>query len=91
MREKDWLKNNIRSVIAIVWTVASVGIFVILLFKQVKANDTTASMVITSIVGITNFVLGYYFGSSKAQNDNSNANNTTTLSTPKEEPPTTTQ
>lgn len=67
-----WLKENIRSVVAILWTLASITIFFILLFKQITANDTISSMLITSIVGITNFILGYYFGSSKAQNDNAN-------------------
>ena len=63
--KKTWLKDNIRSIIAILWTLASITIFIILLFKVTKTNDATTSMIITSVVGIINFILGYYYGSSK--------------------------
>ncbi len=66
MKEKNWLKDNIRSVLAIMWTAAGIVTFFIILFKEVKTNDNTTSMIITSLVGIVNFILGYYFGSSKS-------------------------
>lgn len=86
MKEKGWLKENIRSVIAILWTLEAMAIFIILLFKPTLLNETIASMVITSIVGIVNFVLGYYFGSSKSQNDILKGENKTEVTVTKTEP-----
>ena len=70
MKNNYWLKENIRSVIAFMWTLCGICIFIIILFKDVKTDDKTTFMIINSMLGIMGFILGYYFGASKTQSEN---------------------
>ena len=60
-----WLKNNIRSLIALLFTLGVLGIFVLMLFRPIKTADNLSLIIVTSIINIYTFILGYYFGSSK--------------------------
>lgn len=70
MKNKNWLKDNIRSTIALLWTLCTISVFIIILFKDIKSDDKTTFMIINSLMGIMGFVLGYYFGASKTQSEN---------------------
>lgn len=73
MKDKDWLKDNIRSVLAILWSIWGMVIYLVVLFKDVKSDDKTTFLIVNSVFGITTFILGYYFGASKPQTDNRNS------------------
>jgi len=73
MKDKDWLKDNIRSVLAIIWSIWGMVIYLVVLFKDVKSDDKTTFLIVNSVFGITTFILGYYFGASKPQTDNRNS------------------
>jgi hypothetical protein len=66
MKRENWLRDNIRSLIALMWTACGISIFIIILFKDIKADDKITFMIINSMVGIMSFILGYYFGASKS-------------------------
>jgi hypothetical protein len=56
------LRENISSVIALLWTVAAISIFTILIYQGDKSvKDTVQNIII--------LILGYYYGSTRAMND----------------------
>lgn len=60
-----WLQNNIRSLIALIFSIGSLVIFIIMLRYPVKTADNMTLIIVTSICNMEVFVLGYYFGSTK--------------------------
>jgi len=69
IHKKGWLKDNVTSVLTIIWTLAAVGIFYSILYKEIKADDNTTNQLMQGIFGISMFILGYYFAASKGIND----------------------
>lgn len=63
--EKDWLKNNITPLLAILWTVIAGIVIVVCLFKDVKSDEKLTYVIVGSVVNIVTFILGYYYGASK--------------------------
>ena len=56
------LRENISSIIALVWTLAAIVIFTILIYQGDKSiKDTVQNIII--------LILGYYYGSTRAMND----------------------
>ena len=83
MKKEGWLKNNISSLVTIWWCLTSTIILLIILCSPVSANDKEHIMILQMINSIMTFILGYYFGSSKTQNEKAKAefeNKTTTES-----------
>lgn len=68
---KNFLKDNIRSILAITLVAGALGISYVGLFRDVRANDTLTNQIVTAVWNTVIFVLGYYFGASKLQTDNS--------------------
>jgi hypothetical protein len=58
----SWLRNNVSSIIALLWCVAAISIFIMLIFQGDKSIKET-------VQNITILILGYYFGSTRAMND----------------------
>ena len=59
-----------RSIIALMWSVGTIAMFFVILTKDIKSEDKTTFMIINSVMGIMGFILGYYFGASKTQSEN---------------------
>lgn len=73
MKKEGWLKNNIRSILAVTWSVWAMIVFLVVLEKDVKSDDKTTFLIVNSVFGITTFILGYYFGASKTQSENTSS------------------
>lgn len=72
---EGWLKENITSVLAIMWSVFAFVILMVVLTKEIKSDDKTVYLIIGGVFGIINFVIGYYYGASKSKpSDNINKN-----------------
>lgn len=69
MENKNWLKEHIVELLAIIGVVQNVFIMLLVLFKMVRASDSTTLMILTSSNGICLAVLMFYFGSSKGSKD----------------------
>lgn len=68
MRDNQWLKNNIRSILAIMWSIAGISIFLYGMFSD-KSNENLRGQIISLIQAIVMFTLGYYYSDSKSKND----------------------
>lgn len=56
------IRDNISSIIALLWTVAAITIFTILIYQGDKSiKDTIQNIII--------LILGYYYGSTRVMND----------------------
>lgn len=56
------LRDNISSIIALIWTLAAITIFTILIYQGDKSiKDTVQNIII--------LILGYYYGSTRVMND----------------------
>lgn len=69
MNKKNWLSENIASVIAISFLMNTFCIFYLVLLKQVKTSDSTTITIIQTISNILMLIVGFYFGSSKSGKD----------------------
>ena len=69
MKRKDWLKDNITSLLAILWSAASIVIFFIILTKDIKSDDKLTYLIIANQNSIVLLILGYYYVSSKIMTD----------------------
>lgn len=81
-----WLNHNITSILAILWSVFAFVILMVVLTKDIKSDDKTVYLIIGGVLGIINFVIGYYYGASKskpADVSNTNQNNTNNQTTTK--------
>jgi succinate dehydrogenase hydrophobic anchor subunit len=66
---KDWLKEHITAILAVLFTVGFFGVIFIVLTRDVKTNENTTYSILASLSSIIIFILGYYFGSSKTMNE----------------------
>lgn len=63
--KKDWLSNNIRSVLAIAVTAFNFIVVMVLLIGNTKASEVEKTTIIGTLSNIEIVVLSYFFGSSK--------------------------
>lgn len=69
MKRKDWFHDNIIGLIAMGFTLFTFVVYGIVLFKDVKATETTTITVLTSITNMELLILGFYFVSSKSNKE----------------------
>lgn len=67
--KKNWLSENIVSLLALVWTVFTILIFVMILFRNVKTTDATTITILSTVSNVELIVLTYYFSSTKNSKD----------------------
>jgi len=60
----NWLNNNIAPIIAIVYTLFSLTIYLLVLIHVISATENIAFLIINSITNIMMIIVGYFFGSS---------------------------
>lgn len=65
--KEHWLKHNITSILAILWSIAAIVIFILVLTKDIKSDDKTVYLIIQGSFSIITFILGYYYGASKSR------------------------
>ncbi len=82
---KDWLRNNIRSILAIIMVLGALGISYVGLFQEVRANDTLTNQIVTAVWNTVIFILGYFYGAAKPQSDSMPSNSTTEIKVTKTE------
>lgn len=63
--KQSWLKENTTSILAIMWSVSAIVIFILVLTKDIKSDDKTSYMIVQGMFGTITFILGYYYGASK--------------------------
>jgi hypothetical protein len=76
-----WLKDNIRSLIASIWTIGCLAIFMLVLLKTIKADDKTSYLVLGGIISIVSNINGYYYGASKRMEGELSPNSSTQKTT----------
>lgn len=64
MMNKNWLNNNIASVLAIMWTLFTFYILKMVLLKEVKAPENITFLIVNTVGNIIMIIVGYHFGSS---------------------------
>lgn len=66
-------KNDIRSALAFVATILTFGIVFLVLMKVIpEENHDLANITVGALVAQLGNIYGYYFGSSKTENDKNN-------------------
>lgn len=66
---KNWLSENIASLIALSFLVFSFIVFLLILLHQVKTSESTTITILATISNILMLIFGYYFGSTKSSKD----------------------
>lgn len=62
--DKNWLHNNIAPLIALLFTLFSLSIYLLVLTHVIVATENIAFLIINSITNILMVVISYFFGSS---------------------------
>lgn len=62
----SWLSKNVASIIALIFTVFTCTLFILVLVGQIKPSDNITFSVVTSVTNIFMLIAGYYFGSSRS-------------------------
>ena len=62
----SWLSKNAASIIALIFTVFTCTLFILVLVGQIKPSDNITFTVVTSVTNIFMLIAGYYFGSSRS-------------------------
>ena len=65
-QEASWLSKNIASLIALIFTIFTCTLFILVLVGQIKPSDNITFSVVTSVTNIFMLIAGYYFGSSRS-------------------------
>lgn len=73
-----WLKEHTTSLLAIIWSLSAIVIFILVLTKDIKSDDKTSYMIVQGMFGTITFILGYYYGASKQRPDQTENNKLTT-------------
>ena len=68
-KKKDWLSENIVAVIAIAFTCFLFFVFSFILFRETKTDNSTTTVIITSLTNMEFMILGFYFVSSKSNKE----------------------
>lgn len=62
--KKNFLSENIGSILAIMWTLFTFWIFKLVLLKEVKAPENITFLVVSGVINIIMIIIGYHYGSS---------------------------
>ena len=62
----SWLAKNTISIIAIMFTMFTCTLYILVLAGNLKSSDNITFSVVSSVTGITMLIMGYYFGSSRS-------------------------
>ena len=72
-----FLKDNIRSLLALMWSFIA-GVILIILINRLPSDSDITKSIVQGIFGIIMFKFGYYYSASKdklpVKTDNSNSN-----------------
>lgn len=80
--KKNWLTENIASILAILWTLFTFYILKLVLLKEVKAAENITFLIINTVSNIIMIIIGYHFGSSASSKQKSEMiNNSVSKST----------
>ena len=75
-----FLKDNIRSLLALMWSFIA-GIILIILINRLPTDSDITKSIVQGVFGIIMFKFGYYYSASKdklpVKTDNSNSNSET--------------
>lgn len=66
--EASWLSKNTGPLIALIFTVFTCVLFVLVLTGNIKPSENITFSVVTSVTNIFMLIAGYYFGSSRSSN-----------------------
>lgn len=66
---KSFIKENIMEILAIGGVLQFLMVSLLILFRVVKANESTTVTILTGSLMIATTVLNFYFGSSKGSKD----------------------
>lgn len=75
--KKNWLSENIASILAILWTLFTFYILKLVLLKEVKAAENITFLIINTVSNIIMIIIGYHFGSSASSKQKSDIINGT--------------
>lgn len=64
---RDWLQNNIRSILAIMWSLI-IALILNKIIDRANLENPLVISIVQALIGIGMLYLGYYFGSSKDKN-----------------------
>lgn len=64
--EASWLNKNTGSLIALIFTVFTCVLFVLVLTGNIKPSENITFTIVSSVTNIFMLVCGYYFGSSRS-------------------------
>jgi hypothetical protein len=68
-KQKNWLSDNIASIIALSFIAFSFIIFLLILTQTVKTSESTTITILASLTNILMLIFGYYFGSTKSSKE----------------------
>lgn len=68
-KNKNWLSDNIASIIALSFIWFTFYVFRLVLIREIKTTEATTISIINSVTNILMLIVGYYFGSSKSSRD----------------------
>jgi len=72
-----FLKDNIRSLLALMWSFIA-GVILIILINRLPSDSDITKSIVQGVFGIIMFKFGYYYSASKdklpVKTDNSNSN-----------------
>jgi hypothetical protein len=75
--KETFLKDNIRSLLALIWSLIA-GIILILLINRLPIESDITKSIVQGVFGIIMFKFGYYYSASKDKLPINNSNNQTT-------------
>lgn len=64
--QASWLTKNTASLIALLYTVFTCTLFILVLTGNIKPSENITFTVVTSVTNIFMLIAGYYFGSSRS-------------------------
>lgn len=69
MKNKNWLSDNIVSIIALLTIAFAYIVFLIVLLRVVKTTETTTITILSNISNVLILVLSFYFSSTKSSKE----------------------
>lgn len=69
MKNKNWLSDNIVSIVAITTILFCFTVFLLVLTRQVKTSESTTITILANTSNIVILVLSFYFSSTKSSKD----------------------
>ena len=63
------IRENITSILALIWTIGSFIVILTILTRDIKTDDKTTYLILGSQYGVVMLMVGYYWGSNKTLSD----------------------